>query len=80
MDQSFIKDLDRDAYAKSFIKMVGDLAEAINVNLCVEGVETQKQYKILSEMSVSMVQGYYFDRPMKREAFEKKYTPHISAL
>jgi len=80
VDQSFIKDLDRDAYAKSFIKMVGDLAKAINVNLCVEGVETQKQYKILSEMSVSMVQGYYFDRPMKREAFEKKYTPHISAL
>ena len=80
VDQSFIKDLDRDAYAKSFIKMVGDLAKAINVNLCVEGVETQKQYKILSEMSVSMVQGYYFDCPMKREAFEKKYTPHISAL
>lgn len=80
VDQSFIKDLDRDAYAKSFIKMVGDLANAIHVNLCVEGVETQKQYSILSEMSVSMVQGYYFDRPMKREAFEKKYTPHISAL
>lgn len=80
VDQSFIKDLDRDAYAKSFIKMVGDLAKAIHVNLCVEGVETQKQYKILSEMSVSMVQGYYFDRPMKREAFEKKYTPHISSL
>lgn len=80
VDQSFIKDLDRDAYAKSFIKMVGDLAEAIHVNLCVEGVETQKQYKILLEMSVSMVQGYYFDRPMKRDAFEKKYTPHISTL
>lgn len=80
VDQSFIKDLDRDAYAKSFIKMVGDLAEAIHVNLCVEGVETQKQYKILSEMRVSMVQGYYFDRPMRRETFEKKYTPHISTL
>lgn len=80
VDQSFIRDLERDAYAKSFIKMVGELAEAIDVNLCVEGVETQNQYKILSEMCVCLVQGYYFDRPMTREAFEKKYTPQISAL
>ncbi len=80
VDQSFIRNLERDAYAKSFIKMVGELAEAINVNLCVEGVETQKQYKILSQMCVCLVQGYYFDRPMTRAAFEKKYTPHISAL
>lgn len=80
VDQSFIRDLERDAYARSFIKMVGELAEAIDVNLCVEGVETQNQYKILSEMCVCLVQGYYFDRPMTREAFEKKYTPQISAL
>lgn len=80
VDQSFIKDLERDAYAKSFIKMVGELATAIGVNLCVEGVETKKQYQILSEICTCMVQGYYFDRPMPQDAFEKKYTPDISAL
>ena len=80
VDQSFIRDLERDAYAKSFIRMVGELAEAIHVNLCVEGVETQKQYKILSELCVCMVQGYYFDRPMPQKDFEKKYTPNIFSL
>ena len=80
VDQSFIKDLERDSYAKSFIKMVGDLATTIGVNLCVEGVETKKQYKILSEICDCMVQGYYFDRPMPRELFEKKYTPNIFPL
>ena len=73
VDQSFIKDLERDAYAKSFIKMVAELAEAIGVNLCVEGVETKNQYEILSEMKVCLVQGYYFDRPMPRKEFEEKY-------
>lgn len=77
VDQSFIKDLERDSYAKSFIKMVADLADAIGVNLCVEGVETKIQYSILSKMRVSLVQGYYFDRPMPREEFEKKYTPEL---
>ncbi len=78
VDQSFIRDLERDAYAKSFIKMVSELADAIDVNVCVEGVETQTQYEILSEMCVGLVQGYYFDRPMPREDFEKKYVPKLA--
>ncbi len=77
VDQSFVRDLERDAYAKSFIKMVGDLAQAIGVNLCIEGVETKKQYEILSGMSIGLVQGYYFDRPMPREMFEGKYVPEL---
>ena len=77
VDQSFIKDLERDSYAKSFIKMVAELAEAIGVNLCVEGVETKIQYQILSGMKVSLVQGYYFDKPMQRTEFEKKYVPEL---
>lgn len=78
VDQSFVVDLERDAYAKSFIRMVGELAEAIGVNLCVEGVETRQQYEILTQMRAGLVQGYYFDRPMPRAAFEEKYTPELS--
>lgn len=77
VDQSFIKDLERDAYAKSFIRMVGELAEAIGVNLCVEGVETRNQYEILSGMCDCLVQGYFFDRPMTRKDFEDKYLPDL---
>jgi len=73
VDQSFVKDLAEDAYSQSFIKMVSDLADAIDVNLCVEGIETEEQYKVLEGMKVSMIQGYYFDRPMPRYQFEKKY-------
>lgn len=80
VDQSFIRDLEQDSYAKSFIQMVGQLAEAIDVNLCIEGVETKRQYEELSKMHVSLVQGYYFDRPMPKEEFEKKYTPEIFSL
>ncbi len=73
VDQSFIRNLEGDVYAKSFIRMVAELADAIGVNLCVEGVETKGQFEIISKMHVSLMQGYYFDKPMKREEFEKKY-------
>lgn len=73
VDQSFVRDLAEDAYSKSFIKMVSDLANAIGVSICVEGVETKQQYKVLEGMKVRMIQGYYFDRPMPAAKFEKKY-------
>ena len=78
VDQSFIRNLEKDMYAKSFIRMVAELAEAIGVNLCVEGVETKGQFSIISAMQVSLVQGYYFDKPLIREDFEEKYTPKLN--
>lgn len=73
VDQSFVKGLAEDAYSQSFIKMVAELAGTLGVNVCVEGIETSEQYKVLKDMSVKYIQGFYFDRPMKREDFEQKY-------
>ena len=73
VDQSFVEDLAEDQYSQSFIKMVGELATAIGVKICVEGIETREQFKVLENMNVRLVQGFYFDRPMKKEQFEERY-------
>ena len=73
VDQSFVRELVEDDYSKSFIRMVAELAGAIGVSICVEGIETEEQYKVLEGMKVRLVQGYYFDKPMTREEFEAKY-------
>lgn len=78
VDQSFVKDLAEDAYSQSFIKMVAELAETIGVSICVEGIETEEQYKVLEGMKVKMVQGYYFDRPLQQKVFEEKYTKELA--
>lgn len=73
VDQSFVKDLAGDVYSQSFIRMVAELANTIGVRICVEGIETKEQYKILEGMKIRLVQGYYFDRPMPKADFEEKY-------
>ena len=73
VDQSFVKELAEDAYSQSFVKMVAELAGTLGVNICVEGIETAAQYDIVRGMKVKYIQGFYFDRPMKRGDFEKKY-------
>lgn len=73
VDQSFVKDLAQDAYAKSFVRMVSELAEAVGMSVCVEGIETINQYAVLQDMKIKYVQGYFFDKPMPRKEFEEKY-------
>ena len=53
--------------------MVNELANTIGVKVCVEGVETKLQLDVASDMKVSMIQGYYFGKPMKIAEFEAKY-------
>ncbi|MCR5106864.1 MAG: EAL domain-containing protein [Lachnospiraceae bacterium] len=73
VDQTFVTDLATDPYAQSFIRMVGELADALKVKICVEGIETEEQKEILSDMNVRMIQGFYFDKPMRKSDFEDKY-------
>lgn len=73
VDQTFARDLAKDTFSQSFIKMVAELADTIGVNVCVEGIETKEQYKVLEGMKVSLIQGYYFDKPMPCTLFEQKY-------
>lgn len=78
VDQSFVREVAEDAYSQSFVKMVAELAETLGASICVEGIETESQYRIVRKMKVKYIQGYYFDRPMQREVFEEKYCRHVS--
>ena len=73
VDQSFVRDLAEDAYSQSFIKLVSELAQTIGVNICVEGIETAVQHQVLKGMRVKYIQGYYFDRPLSKRDFERRY-------
>lgn len=73
IDRCFIIDIGKDDFSNAFVKMVAELASAIDVNVCVEGVETKEQLDILMESKIQLIQGFYFGRPMTARAFEEKY-------
>lgn len=45
IDRCFVIDIDKDEFSDAFVKMVSELAKAIDVKICVEGVETEEQLK-----------------------------------
>ena len=73
IDRCFIEHLGEDDFSDAFVKMVSELATTIGVKVCVEGVENERQLTALDDMKIRLIQGFYFDRPMRLEDFEGKY-------
>lgn len=73
IDRCFIVDIAKDDFSVAFVKMIVELANAIGAKVCVEGVETAEQLRILKECKTHYIQGYYFGTPVSAAEFEKKY-------
>jgi diguanylate cyclase (GGDEF)-like protein len=73
IDKDFVKDIATDSYSQAVVRSMVDMGRAIGAEICVEGVEDKSQLDILNTLGVQYIQGYYYDKPLRRAAFEEKY-------
>ena len=73
IDRCFVEDVGENLFSDAFVKSVSQLADALHMHVCVEGVEEKRQCDALKGMNVDMLQGYLFDKPLCAEEFEQKY-------
>jgi len=65
IDKSFILNMHSHKSDVAIIKGVLLLAEALNIEVVSEGVETKEHYDLLKELGCKLFQGYYFSKPQK---------------
>ena len=63
IDRSFIRDLGVGKSATITSAIIG-LSRGLDIDLVVEGVETQAQLDFISKHGAAEIQGYFFARPM----------------
>ena len=73
MDMKFIQDIDYDDKNRQLVELIADIAKNLKVPVVAEGVETQAQLELLKRMGFTIVQGYYFSRPLPAQDFEKRF-------
>lgn len=54
------------------VKNIINIANELGIEVIAEGIETEEQIAILKELGCEKIQGYFFDRPLPRESFEKR--------
>ncbi|MGN0586338.1 MAG: putative bifunctional diguanylate cyclase/phosphodiesterase [Oscillospiraceae bacterium] len=73
IDKSFLPDEnDSDSQKYVMLKHIIALAQDIGLECIVEGVESAEQVRLLKENNCFLAQGFYFDKPMPVEEFEKR--------
>ena len=72
IDKSFLDvDMNMDIKDEIVIRDVISMGKHLNLQIIVEGVETQEQSDFLESIGCDIVQGYYYGRPMPIEDFER---------
>lgn len=63
LDKALVEHVDTDRAKAALIEMIGTFANRIDAWLLAEGVETEAEARMLVDLGVPLVQGYYFGRP-----------------
>jgi diguanylate cyclase (GGDEF)-like protein len=78
IDRSFARDLPERRDCTAIIRSVASLAHALNMRSVAEGIETQEQLAIVTDMGCDEVQGYYFNRPIPAAELANVLAQHAS--
>ena len=67
IDQSFVRKMATDQGAQAIVRTVISLAEALNLTVVAEGIETEIEWRLLRGMGCQQGQGYHFGKPQSAE-------------
>ncbi|SNY59307.1 cyclic di-GMP phosphodiesterase [Enterobacter sp. CC120223-11] len=71
LDQVFVRDVHKHSVAQSLVRAIVAVAQALNLQVIAEGVESAKEDAFLTKNGVNERQGFLFARPMPAAAFER---------
>lgn len=70
IDRSFVTDAAADENANAIVKAIVAMGHSLQFHIIAEGVENIEQVEMLRDLSVDILQGYYFSRPLPAAHFE----------
>lgn len=73
IDRAFVRDIRNSHFDATFIRFIVALCHDAGSQVCLEGVETEEEYHLVSRMGLDMIQGFLFSRPLPEQAFAKRY-------
>jgi EAL domain-containing protein (putative c-di-GMP-specific phosphodiesterase class I) len=79
IDQSFIKDVNRDRGSGAIVSTIIAMARGLKINVIAEGVETDEQREFLENVGCIHFQGYLFGKPMDIDEVEQVISQYFYA-
>ena len=78
LDQIFVRDIHKKSVSQSMVRAIVAVAQALNLQVIAEGVESAKEDAFLTKNGVNERQGFLFAKPMPAAAFERWYKRYLN--
>lgn len=72
LDKSLIDTLLQNTQSQIVVTNIVKMAKDLQMKTVAEGVESQETADLLKELNCDMIQGYFYDKPLEQEEFEKR--------
>jgi diguanylate cyclase (GGDEF)-like protein/PAS domain S-box-containing protein len=69
VDRSFTNRIEHDRGTRAIVTAVIQIGRSLGMTVVAEGVETERQLRILKQLGCDVMQGYFSGRPMPADAF-----------
>ena len=63
IDRSFVSELGMNARSDAIMRAIISMGKSLDISILAEGVETERQFEMLTEFGCNAVQGYLFGQP-----------------
>jgi diguanylate cyclase (GGDEF)-like protein/PAS domain S-box-containing protein len=73
IDRSFVTDMTTGPEGRVLVAAIINLAHSLKLNVVAEGVETERQSRLLRAMKCDEIQGYLFGVPVSSEILQERY-------
>ncbi|MDT3843194.1 MAG: EAL domain-containing protein [Bacillota bacterium] len=73
IDMLFVRQLEEEERSKIIVTEIARMALSLGMDTIAEGVETKAQADFLKDIGCTMLQGYYFCRPVSLEQLLERY-------
>nr|WP_086940455.1 EAL domain-containing protein [Thaumasiovibrio occultus] len=77
IDRAFIKDIDTHPKQATLVESIIHLGKSLDMQIVAEGIETQEQAQLISNLQCHAIQGFHFYKPMPKDEFETVLQEHI---
>jgi EAL domain-containing protein (putative c-di-GMP-specific phosphodiesterase class I) len=76
IDRSFMRDVEKDSCARAIVTTVVRVGQSLQLTVVAEGVETDGQRKLLTELGCDVVQGFLYAPALSPPAFGRWLLDH----
>ncbi|MCB6366123.1 EAL domain-containing protein [Intestinibacillus massiliensis] len=73
IDRTFVNGIQESAFDNAFLRMVVELCRVRGISTCLEGMETEGQWRAAEPMHLDYVQGFLLGRPVPAGQFETQF-------